>query len=62
VQRKDPAHQYVQAFSLNGKPQQGTWFRHQDIAQGGRLVLEMGSEPNSALGSDVTAAPPSLSL
>jgi predicted alpha-1,2-mannosidase len=62
VRRKDPAHQYVQAFSLNGKPQQKTWFRHGDIAQGGKLVLEMGPEPNAVLGSDVTAAPPSLTL
>jgi predicted alpha-1,2-mannosidase len=62
VRRKNPADQYVQAFSLNGKPQQRTWFRHGDIAQGGRLVLEMGPEPNSALGSDVTDSPPSLTL
>jgi putative alpha-1,2-mannosidase len=57
VRRKDPARQYVQAFSLKGKPQLKTWFRHGDIAQGGKLVLEMGSEPNPTLGSDVTAAP-----
>jgi putative alpha-1,2-mannosidase len=62
VRRKDPAHQYVQAFSLNGKPQQRTWFRHGDIAQGGTLALDMGSEPNPALGSDVAAGPPSLTL
>jgi predicted alpha-1,2-mannosidase len=62
VRRKDPAHQYVQTFSLNGKLQQKTWFRHGDIAQGGKLVLEMGPEPNSTLGSDSTVAPPSLTL
>ena len=31
-------------------------------AQGGKLVLEMGPEPSHAFGSDVTAAPPSLTL
>jgi predicted alpha-1,2-mannosidase len=62
VQRKDPAHQYVQAFSLNGKPQQRTWFRHEDIAQGGKLVLDMGPEPSTTLGADVSSLPPSLTL
>jgi predicted alpha-1,2-mannosidase len=62
VRRKDPAHQYVQAFSLNGKPQERMWFRHEDIAQGGKLVLDMGPEPNPSLGSSVAAAPPSLTL
>jgi predicted alpha-1,2-mannosidase len=62
VRRKDPEHQYVQAFSLNGKPQQRAWFNHEDIAQGGKLVFEMGSEPNPNLGSEATAAPPSLTL
>jgi len=62
VRRKNPTDQYVQSFSLNGKPQEKAWFRHGDIAQGGKLILEMGPEPNNALGSDVAAAPPSLTL
>ncbi|MBS1799639.1 MAG: GH92 family glycosyl hydrolase [Acidobacteria bacterium] len=60
VERKDPAHQYVQSFSLNGQPQQRAWFHHSEIAQGGRLVLVMGAEPNLKFGSD--ALPPSLAL
>lgn len=62
VERKDPAHQYIQAFSLNGKPQQKAWFHHSEIAEGGKLVFTMGPEPNTSFGADPSVAPPSLSL
>ena len=62
VQRKDPAHQYIQAFSLNGTPQKRVWFNHKDIVNGGKLVIEMGPEPNLTLGADAAAIPPSLTL
>jgi predicted alpha-1,2-mannosidase len=62
VQRKDPAHQYIQAFSLNGTPQKRVWFNHKDIVNGGKLVIEMGPEPNLTLGTDATSIPPSLTL
>jgi predicted alpha-1,2-mannosidase len=62
VERKDPAHQYVQSFTLNGKPQQRAWFHHSDIAEGGKLVYVMGPEPNTKLGADEASLPPSLRL
>ncbi len=62
VERKDPAHQYVQSFTLNGKPQQRVWFHHSDIADGGKLVYVMGPEPNTKLGADEASLPPSLKL
>lgn len=62
VERKDPTHQYIQAFSLNGKVQQRTWFHHSEIAQGGKLVFTMGPEPNPSLGSAANSLPPSLDL
>jgi predicted alpha-1,2-mannosidase len=62
VERKDPAHQYIQAFSLNGKPQQKAWFHHSEIVEGGKLVFTMGPEPNTSFGADPSVAPPSLSL
>jgi putative alpha-1,2-mannosidase len=58
----DPAHQYIQSFSLNGKPLQRAWFHHSNIADGGKLVFSMGPEPSPAFGSEVSAVPPSLSL
>ena len=62
VRRSDPSHAYVQSFTLNGQPQQQAWFRHADIAQGGRIVFELGPEPNTSLGVDPERVPPSLKL
>jgi predicted alpha-1,2-mannosidase len=52
---------YVQSATLNGKPLNQSWFYHQDLVKGGKLVLEMGAEPNMEWGSDPSQAPPSLS-
>ncbi len=62
VKRSDPSHAYVQAFTLNGKPQERAWFHHSDIAQGGRMVFEMGPEPNKSFGAAEGLVPPSLKL
>jgi hypothetical protein len=37
---------YIQSATLNGKVLDKFWFRHADLVKGGKLVLEMGSEPN----------------
>ncbi len=62
VKRRDPKHAYVQSFTLNGKPQQRAWFQHAEIAAGGRIVLEMGPEPNLTFGAAAEHLPPSLVL
>ncbi len=36
---------YIQSATLNGKPLDQPWFYHSDIAEGGRLVLQMGASP-----------------
>lgn len=41
---------YIQSATLNGKPFNQSWITHQDIVNGGRLVFEMGSEPNKKWG------------
>jgi predicted alpha-1,2-mannosidase len=62
VKRHSPKDAYVQRFTLNGQPQQRAWFHHSDIANGGRILLEMGPEPNLAFGSAPDQLPPSLVL
>lgn len=52
---------YIQAATLNGKPWNKPWFSHSDIANGGKLVLEMGPAPNKDWGSAPGDAPPSMS-
>ena len=54
---------YVQTIQLNGKPLGQVWFRHLDIANGGRLELTMGDTPNRQLGAQKENFPPaSLAL
>ena len=55
------ANKYIQSARLNGKPLGKPWFTHQDMMNGGTLILEMGSRPNTAWGSGPDAAPPSMS-
>ncbi len=62
VKRRGPKDAYVQSFTLNGKPQQRAWFHHSDIAQGGRIDLTMGPDPNMNLGTAAEHLPPSLTL
>lgn len=52
---------YIQSATLNGKALDRPWFHHEEIAQGGTLVLVMGPEPNRQWGSAPAAAPPSMS-
>lgn len=37
---------YIQSATLNGKVLEKFWFKHSELVKGGKLVLEMGSEPN----------------
>jgi predicted alpha-1,2-mannosidase len=52
---------YIQSATLNGKLWNKPWFDHADIAEGGRLVLTMGPQPNRNWGASPDAAPPSMS-
>ena len=51
---------YIQSATLDGKPLDKPWFYHRELVDGGRLILDMGSEPNRAWGSAPDAAPPSM--
>jgi hypothetical protein len=37
---------YIQSATLNGEELDNFWFKHSDLVNGGKLVLEMGPEPN----------------
>jgi predicted alpha-1,2-mannosidase len=52
---------YIQSATLNGQPWNKPWFSHADIANGGKFVFKMGSQPNPNWGSAPDAAPPSMS-
>lgn len=47
-----PRNRYVQSLLLNSKDYPRSYFKHQDIANGGELVFEMGEKPNKQWGSN----------
>ncbi len=53
---------YVQTAKLNGENWEKPWFCHDDIKDGGELVLTMGPKANKAWGSLPENAPPSFML
>jgi putative alpha-1,2-mannosidase len=40
-----PAHAYIQSAKLNGRPLNQWWMAHTNLVGGGRLELELGSQP-----------------
>ncbi|MDR2849255.1 MAG: GH92 family glycosyl hydrolase [Verrucomicrobiota bacterium] len=48
---------YIQSVKVNGRAWDKTWFPHDVLAGGGRVVLEMGDRPNKAWGAAPGAAP-----
>jgi len=50
---------YIQKAFLNGKSLNKPWFTHDDLVNGGKLELEIGSQPNKLWGSDINDVPPS---
>ena len=42
---------YIQSASLNGKALKTPWFSHDDLINGGTIVLEMGEKPGKIWGN-----------
>ena len=51
---------YIQSATLNGNPLNRPWFEHAEIKNGGNLIFQMGPNPNKNWGSEIAAAPPSM--
>ncbi|WP_114791407.1 GH92 family glycosyl hydrolase [Niabella yanshanensis] len=52
---------YIQSAQLDDKLLARPWFYHEDLVDGGSLVLQMGPRPNIKWGSKPGDAPPSMS-
>ena len=50
---------YIQSATLNGKDWNKPWFSHEDLINGGILILQMGNKANKSWGSSVKDVPPS---
>lgn len=49
---------YIQSATINGRPLNKPWISHDDIKDGGTLVLKMEERRNEQWGSDLRQAPP----
>jgi len=52
---------YIQSATFKSEPLTKPWIYHSDVVKGGKLLLEMGPEPNKQWGSDPEDAPESMS-
>ncbi|EAR02942.1 GH92 family glycosyl hydrolase [Maribacter sp. HTCC2170] len=50
---------YIQSLSFNGKPVNNNWMYRKELINGGKLIFELGPEPNKQWGIEVL--PPSMS-
>ena len=50
--RASIANCYIQSATLNGQPLNRWWISWQDVAKGGKLVLELGPAPNEQWAKD----------
>ena len=50
---------YIQSATLNGKKWNKPWFSHDEIKNGGKLILIMGNRANPEWGSSPESVPPS---
>jgi predicted alpha-1,2-mannosidase len=48
---------YIQSARLNGKPYTKSFFTHEDLMAGGKLIFEMGAQPNPKLGAGKSDVP-----
>ena len=53
---------YIQSAKLNGEEWNRPWLLHEDIMNGGKLELIMGSTPNKQWGTGKNAMPPSAGV
>jgi predicted alpha-1,2-mannosidase len=56
-----PKNIYIQSAMLNGKSIDQPWFYHDQLIKGGKLTLNMSSNPNKKWGANEAQAPPSMS-
>lgn len=62
AQNHSEDNKYIQSAALNGKAWNKPWFGHEDISEGGELVLVMGNKPNYQWGAGPENVPPSLGV
>ena len=55
--RETPESIYIHGVEFNGKAHPASWFSHSDVAEGGRFVFRLGSQPDEHFGKDPSSRP-----
>lgn len=50
TKNNSPENIYIQKVTLNGKPLDSFKFPHSELAKGGKLIIELGAQPNKSWG------------
>lgn len=61
AENADEYNKYIQSATLNGVELNKPWISHDDVINGGKLVLKMGKDPNMSWGAAPENVPPSMS-
>ena len=59
VKNQHPDHLYIQSLSFNGEPISKNWMYRNELMQGGKLIYDLGPQPNKEWG--IETPPPSMS-
>jgi predicted alpha-1,2-mannosidase len=59
IKNNSPENYYIQSAELNGRKLENCWFYRDELMEEGKLVLQMGPQPNKLWG--IKQAPPSMS-
>ena len=59
VKRDGPDARYIRSVRLKGRDWPFTWIRHEDVASGGALEIELGATPSPTWGTEAWERPPS---
>jgi len=55
--KADRENKYIQSVKVNGRPWNKTWFPHETLVEGGKIVMALGDRPNKTWGVAPDAAP-----
>jgi len=61
VLNNSPQNKYIQSVKLNGATYKKSYLLHKDVVPGGKMVVNMGPEPNKGWGTDESWLPSSQS-
>ncbi|SEO10970.1 Glycosyl hydrolase family 92 [bacterium A37T11] len=57
-----PENKFIQSVTLNGNVLNKSWFSHEQLMEGGKMIFVMGRKPNKQWASGAGDIPPSFEM